>query len=286
MDWTPFFIAWELAGRFPRILDDATVGAEARKLYDDAVEMLDRIIREKWFTARAVIGLFPANSIGHDDIEIYADQDRHGLLSVLHTLRQQTQKPPGQANLALADFIAPKETGVPDYVGAFALAAGFGMEEKLREFEQDHDDYRAIMLKALADRLAEALAERLHQRVRMEFWGYRVSEDLGNEALIAEKYQGIRPAPGYPACPDHTEKPLIWDLLKVETNTGITLTDNYAMYPAAAVCGLYFSHPEARYFGVGRINLDQVADYALRKGMELRQAERWLGPSLGYDPET
>ena len=286
MDWTPFFIAWELAGRFPRILDDATVGAEARELYDDAVEMLDRIIREKWFTARAVIGLFPANSIGHDDIEIYADQDRHGLLSVLHTLRQQTQKPPGQANLALADFIAPKETGIPDYVGAFAVAAGFGMEEKLREFEQDHDDYRAIMLKALADRLAEALAERLHQRVRMEFWGYRVSEDLGNEALIAEKYQGIRPAPGYPACPDHTEKPLIWDLLKVETNTGITLTDNYAMYPAAAVCGLYFSHPEARYFGVGRINLDQVADYALRKGMELRQAERWLGPSLGYDPET
>ena len=286
MDWTPFFIAWELAGRFPRILDDATVGAEARKLYDDAVEMLDRIIREKWFTARAVIGLFPANSIGHDDIEIYADQDRHGLLSVLHTLRQQTQKPPGQANLALADFIAPKETGIPDHVGAFALAAGFGMEEKLREFEQDHDDYRAIMLKALADRLAEALAERLHQRVRMEFWGYRVSEDLGNEALIAEKYQGIRPAPGYPACPDHTEKPLIWDLLKVEANAGITLTDNYAMYPAAAVCGLYFSHPEARYFGVGRINLDQVADYALRKGMELRQAERWLGPSLGYDPET
>ena len=286
MDWTPFFIAWELAGRFPRILDDATVGAEARKLYDDAVDMLDRIIREKWFTARAVIGLFPANSIGHDDIEIYADQDRHGLLSVLHTLRQQTQKPPGQANLALADFIAPKETGVPDYVGAFAVAAGFGMEEKLREFEQDHDDYRAIMLKALADRLAEALAERLHQRVRKEFWGYRVSEDLGNEALIAEKYQGIRPAPGYPACPDHTEKPLIWDLLKVEANTGITLTDNYAMYPAAAVCGLYFSHPEARYFGVGRINLDQVADYALRKGMELRQAERWLGPSLGYDPET
>ena len=286
MDWTPFFIAWELAGRFPRILDDATVGAEARKLYDDAVDMLDRIIREKWFTARAVIGLFPANSIGHDDIEIYADQDRHGLLSVFHTLRQQTQKPPGQANLALADFIAPKETGVPDYLGAFAVAAGFGMEEKLREFEQDHDDYRAIMLKALADRLAEALAERLHQRVRREFWGYRVSEDLGNEALIAEKYQGIRPAPGYPACPDHTEKPLIWDLLKVETNTGITLTDNYAMYPAAAVCGLYFSHPEARYFGVGRINLDQVADYALRKGMELRQAERWLGPSLGYDPET
>ncbi len=286
IDWTPFFAAWELAGRFPRILDDATVGAEARKLYGDAREMLDQIITEKWFTARAVTGLFPANSIGHDDIEVYADRRRNGLLSVFHTLRQQTRKPPGQANLALADFIAPKETGKLDHVGAFAVAAGFGMEEKLRRFEQDHDDYRAIMLKALADRLAEALAERLHQRVRREFWGYRASEDLDNEALIAEKYQGIRPAPGYPACPDHTEKPLIWDLLNVERNTGITLTDHYAMYPAAAVCGLYFSHPGARYFGLGRINRDQVADYALRKGMELRQAERWLGPSLGYDPQA
>ncbi|MDE0285753.1 MAG: methionine synthase [Gammaproteobacteria bacterium] len=286
IDWTPFFVAWELAGRFPRILDDATVGAEARKLYDDALEMLDMIIREKWFTARAVFGLFPANAIGHDDIEVYADHDRRGLLTVLHSLRQQTRKPPGQANLALADFVAPKATGKQDYTGAFAAAAGFGMEEKLREFKQDHDDYRAIMLKALSDRLAEALAECLHQRVRKEFWGYREDETLDNDALIAEKYQGIRPAPGYPACPDHTEKPLIWDLLKVEANTGITLTDNYAMYPAASVCGLYFSHPAARYFGLGRINRDQVEDYALRKGMELRQAERWLGPSLGYDPET
>ena len=286
MDWTPFFVAWELAGRFPRILDDATVGAEARTLYGDAREMLDKIITEKWFTARAVFGLFPANSIGHDDIEVYADRDRNGLLSVFHTLRQQTRKPPGQANLALADFVAPKETGKLDYVGAFAVAAGFGMEEKLRRFEQDHDDYRAIMLKALADRLAEALAERLHQRIRKQCWGYQETENLDNDALIAEKYQGIRPAPGYPACPDHTEKPLIWDLLKVEENTGITLTDNYAMYPAAAVCGLYFSHPRARYFGLGKINRDQVSDYALRKGMELRQAERWLGPSLGYDPET
>ena len=286
IDWTPFFLVWELAGRFPRILDDATVGAEARKLYDDALEMLDEIIRDKWFGARAVAGLFPANSIGHDDIEVYADNDRRGLLAVLHSLRQQTQKPPGQANFALADFIAPKQTGKRDHIGAFAVAAGFGMEDKLREFEQDHDDYRAIMLKALADRLAEALAERLHQRVRKEFWGYGADENLDNAALIAEKYRGIRPAPGYPACPDHTEKPLLWDLLKVEANTGMTLTDNYAMHPAAAVCGLYFSHPEARYFGLGKINRDQVADYALRKGLELRQAERWLSPSLGYDPES
>ena len=286
IDWTPFFLAWELAGRFPRILDDATVGVEARKLYADACAMLDDIITERWFGARAVFGLFPANSIGHDDIEVYADQERSGLLAVLHSLRQQTQKPPGQPNLALADFVAPKQSGQRDHIGAFAVAAGFGMERKLHEFEQDHDDYRAIMLKALADRFAEALAERLHQRVRMEFWGYAAQEGLGNAALIAEQYQGIRPAPGYPACPDHTEKPLIWELLKVEENTGITLTDNYAMHPAAAVCGLYFSHPAARYFGLGQINRDQVADYALRKGLELRQAERWLSPSLGYDPDT
>ncbi len=285
IDWTPFFVTWELAGRFPRILDDPIVGAEARKLHADACAMLDAIITEHWFGARAVLGLFPANSIGHDDIEVYADQDRNGLLAVLHSLRQQTQKPPGQPNLALADFIAPKQTGIRDYIGAFAVATGFGMEQKLREFEQDHDDYRAIMLKALADRLAEALAERLHQRVRKEFWGYAAYEGLDNDALIAEKYQGIRPAPGYPACPDHTEKPIIWKLLDVEANTGIRLTENYAMHPAAAVSGLYFSHPDARYFGLGKINRDQVTDYAVRKGMELRQVERWLSPSLGYDPE-
>ena len=286
IDWTPFFIVWELAGRFPRILDDEVVGKEAKKLYDDARAMLDKIINERWMTARGVIGLFPANSIGHNDIEVYVDDSRKGLLTELHSLRQQTQKPPGQANLALADFVAPKETGLKDYVGAFAVAAGFGIEEKVNQFEQDHDDYNAIMLKALADRLAEALAERLHQRVRQEFWGYQAAESLDNAALIAEKYQGIRPAPGYPACPDHTEKPLIWDLLKVEANTGMTLTDNYAMYPAAAVCGLYFSHPASRYFGLGKINREQVSDYALRKGMEIRQVEKWLGPSLGYDPET
>ena len=286
IDWTPFFLTWELAGRFPRILNDATVGAAARKLYADAGAMLDDVITENWFKARAVIGLFPANSSGYDDIEVYTGPDRKGLLTVLHSLRQQTQKPPGRPHFALADFIAPKQTGKQDHLGAFAVAAGFGMEHKLREFEQDHDDYRAIMLKALADRFAEALAERLHQRVRTEFWGYAARESLGNDALIAEKYQGIRPAPGYPACPDHTEKPLIWKLLQVEENTGITLTDSYAMHPAAAVCGLYFSHPASRYFGLGKINRDQIADYALRKGLELRQTERWLSPNLGYEPDT
>ena len=285
IDWTPFFAAWELAGKFPRILEDEAVGAEARKLHRDACAMLDDIIAGQWFSLRGVIGLFPANALGPDDIEVYADERRQGLLAELRTLRQQTQRPPDQPNLALADFVAPKETGLKDYIGAFAVAAGFGMEEQLARFERDHDDYRAIMLKALADRLAEALAERLHQRVRKEFWGYQAAETLDNAALIAERYQGIRPAPGYPACPDHTEKPALWKLLDVEANTGIALTDNYAMHPAAAVCGLYFSHPDARYFGLGKINRDQVADYALRKGVELRQMEKWLGPSLGYDPD-
>ncbi len=286
IDWTPFFLTWELAGRFPRILDDAVVGAEARKLYADAEAMLDELIRDQWFGARAVCGLFAANSIGHDDIEVYADPERQGLLALLYSLRQQTQKPDGQPNLALADFIAPQQSGQRDHIGAFAVAAGFGMEQKLHEFEQDHDDYRAIMLKALADRFAEALAERLHQRVRTELWGYAAQEGLDNKALIAEQYRGIRPAPGYPACPDHTEKSTLWKLLKVEQSIGITLSDNYAMHPAAAVCGLYFSHPMARYFGLGKINRDQVADYATRKGLELRQAERWLSPSLGYEPDT
>ena len=286
IDWTPFFLSWELAGRFPRILDDKTVGAEARKLHADACVMLDEIIEQNWFSARAVFGLFPANSSGHDDIEVYTDRERNGLLAILHSLRQQTQKPTGQPNLALADFVAPKQSGKLDHIGAFAVAAGFGMEHKLREFEQEHNDYGAIMLKALADRLAEALAERLHQRVRKEFWGYAAPEQLGNEALIAEQYQGIRPAPGYPACPDHTEKPIIWELLQVEQNTGIRLTENHAMHPAAAVSGLYLSHPASRYFGLGKINRDQVADYAARKKMERRQTERWLSANLGYDHET
>jgi 5-methyltetrahydrofolate--homocysteine methyltransferase len=285
IDWTPFFITWELAGKYPRILEDEVVGEAASKLYEDAREMLALIVKEKWLNARAVIGLFPANSIGHDDIEVYVDDKRKGILEDFHSLRQQTQKPPDQANFALADFIAPKETGVNDYIGAFAVAAGFGIEEKLTEFEKDHDDYSSIMLKALADRLAEALAERMHLRVRQEYWGYVPEETLDNDGLIAEKYQGIRPAPGYPACPDHTEKPLIWDMLKVEEHTGITLTDSYAMYPTAAVSGFYFSHPDSRYFGLGKINRDQVTNYAHRKGMEIHQMERWLSPALGYDTE-
>jgi len=286
IDWTPFFIAWELAGRFPRILTDKVVGEEATKLYEDAKTMLDKIVKEKWFNAKGVFGLFPANSIGHDDIEIYTNEKRDGLLMTMHSLRQQTQKPPGQPNFALADFIAPEESHVKDYIGAFAVATGFGMENRIKLFEDDHDDYSAIILKALADRLAEAFAERLHQRVRKEFWGYNSDETLENEDLIAEKYQGIRPAPGYPACPDHTEKPLIWDLLKVEENTGITLTESYAMYPTAAVSGIYFSHPESRYFGLGKINKDQVEDYSHRKGMNKAQIERWLAPNLGFDPEV
>ncbi len=285
IDWTPFFMAWELAGKFPRILEDEIVGKEATQLYEDAQAMLEKIITEKWFSAKGVIGLFPANSIGHDDIEVYSNEKRNGLLTTLHSCRQQTEKPPGQANYALADFIAPEETHAPDYVGAFAVACGFGMEARIKQFEDDHDDYHAIMLKALADRFAEAFAERMHERVRKEFWGYHSDEALDNESLISEKYRGIRPAPGYPACPDHTEKPLIWDLLNVEENTGITLTESYAMYPTAAVSGLYFSHPDSRYFGLGKINRDQVKDYAQRKGMEVHQMERWLSPNLGYDPD-
>lgn len=285
IDWTPFFIAWELAGKFPRILDDDVVGEQAMKLYNDAQDMLQKIVQENWFMARGVMQIFPANSIGHDDIEIYTNDKRDGLLMTIHTLRQQTKKPEGQPNYALADFIAPKESGVKDYIGAFAVAAGFDMEYRLQQFEKDHDDYSAIMLKALADRFAEAFAERLHHRVRKEFWGYAANEELDNEGLIGEKYQGIRPAPGYPACPDHTEKGLLWKLLNVEQNTEIKLTENYAMVPTAAVSGWYFSHPDSRYFGVGKINRDQVQDYAHRKGMEIRKMERWLSPALGYDPE-
>ena len=282
IDWTPFFVTWELAGRFPRILDDEVVGKEAGRLYEDAKKMLDRIIAEKWFDARGVLGIFPANSIGHDDIEIYSNDDRKGVLTTLHFLRQQTRKPPGQANLCLADFVAPRETGLKDYMGTFAVATGFGIEEKIREFESNHDDYHAIMLKAIADRLAEAFAERLHEKVRKQLWGYASDEDLDNESLISEKYCGIRPAPGYPACPEHSEKQLIWDILDVENNSGISLTELWAMYPLAAVCGYYFSHPQARYFGLGKINRDQVRDYAQRKGLEFHHAEKLLGPSLGY----
>ena len=286
IDWTPFFSAWELAGRFPRILDYAVVGEEAGKLYNDAREMLAKVIDEQWLNPRAVFGLFPANSISHDDIEIYSNEDRDGLLTILHSLRQQTRKPQGQCNYALADFIAPKETGVRDYIGVFAVSAGFGIEEHLRRFEAAHDDYSAIMLKALADRLAEALAECLHHKIRTEFWGYAAGEDLDNNALIAERYRGIRPAPGYPACPDHTEKRLIWELLQVQENTGMELTESCAMYPAASVSGMYFAHPSSRYFGLGKINTDQVEDYAIRKSFEMHEMERWLSPNLGYEIES
>lgn len=277
IDWTPFFSAWELKGKFPDILQDAIVGGEAQKVYDDAQQMLDQLVAEKWLTAKGVLGLFPANAMG-DDIQV---QDVSGQ-TMLHTLRQQNRKAKGQPNLALCDFVAPKDSGRQDYIGAFAVTAGVGIEKHLERFEQAHDDYNAILLKALADRLAEAFAEYLHQQVRVKYWGYTPDEKLDNEALVREKYQGIRPAAGYPACPDHTEKRLIFDLLKAEQKTGIHLTESMAMYPTAAVSGLYFAHPESKYFGLGKIQKDQVEDYAKRKGMRVEEVERWLAPNLGY----
>ena len=285
IDWTPFFKTWELAGSYPKILDDAVVGEHARSLFSDAQNMLDRIISENWLQAKAVFALFPAAQVNDDDIEVYTDDTRGEVLTTLHHLRQQNQKPPGRPNQCLADFIAPKETGLKDYIGAFAVTAGLGIDEHVKRFEADHDDYHAIMLKALADRLAEALAERLHEKVRKEDWGYASDEALDNQDLIKEQYKGIRPAPGYPACPEHTEKALLWKLIDPVTNAGISLTEAFAMMPAAAVSGWYFSHPEAKYFGVGKINQDQVEDYARRKGMTIKEAERWLAPNLGYDPD-
>lgn len=282
IDWTPFFSSWQLKGKFPAILEDEVVGTEAKKLYNDARSMLRQIIDEKWLTAKAVFGLFPANAVGEESVAVFTDEERKEPQTVLHFLRQQRQKAPGQPNLSLSDYIRKPEDG-PDYIGAFAVTAGVGIEAHIQRFEAEHDDYLAIMLKALADRLAEALAERLHQRVRKEFWGYDQSEELDNEALIAEQYKGIRPAPGYPACPEHTEKGTIWELLKVEENIGIQLTESYAMYPAASVSGYYFAHPESKYFGLGQISKDQVEDYARRKGMSVEEAERWLAPVLNYD---
>ncbi|HYC31323.1 MAG TPA: methionine synthase [Gemmatimonadales bacterium] len=282
IDWTPFFQTWELAGHYPAILDDPVVGEAARSLYRDARSLLDRIVRERLLRPRAVLGFFPANAVG-DDIEVYADAARTRPLAVVHTLRQQMAKPPGRPNHALADYVAPKESGVPDWLGAFAVSAGEGLDRLVTEFEAAHDDYSAILAKALADRLAEAFAERLHERVRQEFWGYARGESLSNEAIIKEQYQGIRPAPGYPACPDHTEKRTLFDLLDAERNAGITLTESYAMLPGAAVSGWYFWHPEARYFGVGKIERDQVEDYARRKGVDVATMERWLAPNLNYD---
>ncbi len=283
IDWTPFFHTWELHGSYPKIFDDPAKGGEAKRLFADAQAMLGQIIAEKWLQARSVIGFFPAHQVNDDDIELYSDESRKRALLTLHHLRQQDEKPPGRPNLCLSDFVAPKQSGVKDYVGAFAVTAGIGIDEHVARFECAHDDYHAILLKALADRLAEAYAEWMHERVRKEFWGYAGDEHLGNEALIHEQYRGIRPAPGYPACPEHTEKGLLWQLLDAEENTGIQLTDHYAMWPASSVSGWYFAHPEAKYFAVGKINRDQVEDYARRKGMSLEEAERWLAPNLGYE---
>jgi 5-methyltetrahydrofolate--homocysteine methyltransferase len=285
IDWTPFFQTWELHGRYPAILKDDKVGAEATKLFNDAQAMLKRIIAGKSLTAKGVIGLFPANTVGDDDVAVYKDAKRRKLLTTLHFLRQQDEKPPGRPNRSLADFVAPKESGIADYIGAFAVTAGIGTEALANHYKQQHDDYNAILVQALADRLAEAFAERLHERVRKEFWGYAPDEALTVEQLVKEKYQGIRPAPGYPACPDHTEKALLFELIDVTRRTEIKLTESFAMWPAAAVSGFYFSHPEATYFAVGKINKDQVKDYARRKGMEIKTVERWLSPNLGYEPE-
>ena len=284
IDWTPFFHAWELAGKYPKILDDEVVGEEARRLFDDAQAMLKQIVEEGWLKARAVIGFFPANRVGADDIAVYADDERKQVRTVLHHLRQQMAKPADRPNSCLADFIAPEDSGKPDYIGAFAVTAGIGIDAHVERFEAAHDDYNSILLKALADRLAEAFAERMHQRVRMEFWGYAPDEQLDNDALIAEQYQGIRPAPGYPACPDHTEKATLWSLIEPDRHAGIRINESFAMLPTAAVSGFYFSHPDAKYFGVGKIGRDQVEDYARRKGMALAEAERWLAPVLDYDP--
>ncbi len=282
IDWTPFFQTWELKGKYPAIFEDQEIGSEAKKLFNDANKLLDKIIKEKLLSANGVFGLFPANSVGADDIEVYSDESRTGVKRVLHTLRQQVQKSANEPNIALADFIASKESGVKDYIGMFAVTAGIGIEKLIEEFEKNHDDYNSIMIKALADRLAEAFAEHLHEIVRIKYWGYSLNENFTNEELIKEKYAGIRPAPGYPAQPDHTEKPIIFSLLEVEKNTGIKLTESMAMYPAASVCGLYFANPEAKYFNVGKIDKDQVLDYHRRKGMSVEDLERWLSPILNY----
>jgi len=288
IDWTPFFQTWELAGRFPRILDDNVVGPEAKRLYADAQKLLTRIVEEKWFAAKAVIGFWPANAQG-DDILLFADDARTKPLTVLHTLRQQMAREnqrEARANVALSDFVAPLATGVKDYVGGFAVTTGLGEDEAIETHLAKTDDYSRIMAKALADRLAEAFAERMHERVRRDFWGYARGERLTKEDLILEKYQGIRPAPGYPAQPDHTEKGTLFKLLDVEASTGIKLTESYAMWPGSAVSGLYFAHPDSYYFGVGKIERDQVEDYAHRKGWSVAEAERWLAPILNYDPKA
>ncbi|QNI33549.1 methionine synthase [Alloacidobacterium dinghuense] len=282
IDWSPFFHTWELKGVYPRILDDEKQGAQARQIFCEANALLDKIIEQNLITARGVYGFFPANAVG-DDIELYTDDTRRGMLDQFHFLRQQANREGSEPCRSLADFIAPKETGLHDYVGAFAVTSGIGLGELRDRFKSEHDDYNAIMAEAIADRLAEAFAECLHKRVREE-WGYGCRENLSNADLIQEKYRGIRPAPGYPACPDHTEKGTIWRLLDVQANTGIELTESFAMWPGSSVSGLYLAHPESRYFTLGKIDRDQVADYQKRKGMSLAEVERWLGPNLNYDP--
>ncbi len=278
IDWTPFFRTWELSGRYPDILTDKVVGEQAKSLFNDAQAMLDKIISEKWLTAKAVIGFWEANTVGDDIIISENGKTR----TFFHALRQQNKKAESTFNYSLSDFIAPKEAGVTDYIGGFIVTAGHGIEEHLERFEKDHDDYSSILLKALADRLAEAFAELMHARVRREYWGYAKDENLTNDDLIGEKYKGIRPAPGYPACPDHTEKRTLFELLQGYKNTGVKLTESLAMYPAASVSGLYFAHPDSRYFGLGKILQDQVKEYAERKGIGLEEAERWLSANLAY----
>ncbi len=283
IDWTPFFSTWQLKGKYPKIFENQIIGKEAKKLFEDANKMLDWLIEDKKLISNAVIGLYPANSVEDDTVEIYADDSREKVIKKFHFLRQQGQKGSGLPNLSLADFIAPKDSGVADYMGFFAVTTGIGIEPLLEEFEREHDDYNSIMLKAVADRLAEAFAELMHERVRKEFWGYDAAEIFSNEELISEKYQGIRPAPGYPACPDHTEKPPLFELIHAEKNTGIYLTDSNAMYPASSVSGFYIGHPESKYFGLGKIAKDQVEVYAQRKEMEIEKVEKWLAPVLNYD---
>jgi 5-methyltetrahydrofolate--homocysteine methyltransferase len=283
IDWSPFFHAWELRGHYPQILHDPKVGERATELFRDAQRLLQEIVAQRWLTARGVYGFFPANSVG-DDIEVYRDESRTEVVAIFHMLRQQSEQPAGQPQRSLADFLAPRSSGLADYLGAFAVTAGIGLDALCARFEQDHDDYRSIMAKALADRLAEAFAECLHQQARKD-WGYGLEEHLTYEDLIRERYRGIRPAPGYPACPDHTEKRTLFDLLQVEQHTGIRLTETYAMAPASSVSGLLFAHPAARYFAVGKLGRDQVADYARRKGLSLKTVEAWLASNLGYEPD-
>lgn len=283
IDWTPFFSTWMLKGKYPKIFENEVIGEEAKKLFADANKMLDEVIKEGQLKAKAIIGLLPANTVDDDVVEVYTDESRTEVKSKFHFLRQQGKKAKNIPNISLADFIAPKESGVKDYIGCFAVTAGIGIEPIIEKYDADHDDYNSIMIKAIADRLAEAFAEAMHELVRKDYWGYASSETLDNEALIKESYQGIRPAPGYPACPDHTEKPVIWDMMDIESKTGIELTDSFAMYPASSVSGFYIANPESKYFGLGKVEKDQVEFYAESKGVDLAVMEKWLAPNLNYD---